>query len=1050
MPLLGTMDGRHEIFQKLKPPCVALSQAALSLNGPNSDIQLLTDRLEDVHKVLASITDIFPLDAKLADYVFFPLSQVLKASQKVSIRCLELTFQSLSMLIHQGWRFNIQPQLAAQIVILCTMMAEKEPKGLSFTGSTDDLQTSALECLHRLFEALSTPGEAKATLTSEANFPQLGQTISTTLDAIVEGRVADVQIAAMHTLKALVENVADRDIKAAFLPGIVSKLTKVLTPSTKQRRPPAVLTDALDVLQQLFRSTLSDSAVDAIGDDHGKPSSKVINEKWLESAATQLTPAIATLIRLKDHSRLDVRETLSKFCFTIIKECKSTLKNSVGLVFETLFLLASGDQGDAIKFSLESLATTDAHVLDLLQVTLHDWLRSLATKMQSADEQAKVQRLQQISTAYSIIVSTRTDITTIDRMLARGLRDSVVITLQLPGPKLQQVAVLPVQSLDLTFLGDQRRSMQFTSPLVQYKGQEAVLQQAEQLVKMMSSSSASASATKDLSRMLHQSDGETRLATFWMLIESSKAAASLGHDSTTAFLDFDGATNATLPRSMEELYSVALTVLTDPTDNAPDQRLQALAIQALALRARTADKDFRHELIDTLYPVLHTLATPDELLQQHSVTALNIFAEACGYSSVRDLIVDNVDYLTNAVALKLNSFDVSPQAPQVLLMMVRLAGPSLLPYLEDTIDSIFAALEDYHGYPLLVELLFRVLSVVAEEGAKAPQLAIEDGSRSDVSRIRQERWQPTTVSDLVNQLQDSAQEEVIVARDTTVDREAHPQQPWKIVEDPVENADDIEEDEVPPVNEVEVPPPAPKTFALLLKISELTQHFLPSASASLRTSLLVLIKTTTPAIARHENSFLPLINTLWPEIVSRLDDSEPQVVATALNIIALMCEHAGDFMRSRIGSLWPGIVEQYQAAAKEIMHSESSSKATKIHNQPTTPTSIASSDARFKLAVTRLTSSQGDYIDTGVRTIWTALIDTITSIVQYVPIPPESFDDALAMLAPVLETDAIKYALGSENADAVWLVCLRTGIEKAPAMPKSIQDMKWASVDCAG
>ncbi|KAK4623783.1 TEL2-interacting protein 1 [Fulvia fulva] len=1049
MPLLGTMDGRHELFQQLKPPCVALSQTALALNASNPNIELLTSRLEDVHKVLANITDSYPLDARLADYVFFPLSQVLKASQKVSIRCLELTFQSLAILIHQGWSFNIQPQLAAQIVILCTMVAEKEPKGLSFRGSTDDLQTSALKCLYRLFDALSTSGEARNVLTSEANVPQLGQTISIVLDALVEGRVAEVQIAAMHALTALVDNVADRDIQAAFLPGIVSKLTKVVTPSTKQRRAPSIITDALHTLQQLFSNTLRDTVADHVTHSNGEDgTSKVINDKWLQSAATQLAPAIATIVKLKDHSRVDVREALSKFCFTLIKDCRKTLKNSVSLAFETILFLACGDRAESVKFSLESLATTDGEILELLQVTLHDWLRSLATRMQSADEQAKVQRMQQIRTAYSILVSTGTNTTTIDKSLAQSLRDSVVITIQLPGPKLQPATMLPVQSLDLTFLSDQHRSMAFTSPLVQYKGQESVLHQVERLVQMMSSTSASGVVTKDLSRMLRLSDGETRLATFWMLLESAKTASKLDHDSATALLDFEDGGSRMSRSSLEELYSLALTILTDPIDESPDQRLQALSIQAIALRAQAAGKDFRHELIDALYPILHTLATPDESLQQHSVAALNIFSDACGYSSVEELIVDNVDYLTNAVALKLNSFDVSPQAPQVLLMMVKLAGPTLLPYLEDTIDSIFAALEDYHGYPLLVELLFKVLGVVTEEGAKAPQLAIEDSDREKISHVRQERWQPTSVTDLVDLLQERSKN-IATSAESAVTREAHPQRPWKSMESGDQDEDHTtEDDEVPPVNDVEVQPPAPKTFALLLKISELTQHFLPSASASLRTSLLGLIKTATPAIARHENSFLPLINTLWPEIISRLDDPEPQVVATALDIIALLCEHASGFMRSRIAQLWPGIVEQYQSVAKHVMQSMTSSKTAGSH-QPSSA-AVVPNNARLKHAVARFNSRGPDYADSSVRLVWSSLIDTITKIVRYVPISPESFDEALEMLAPVMETDNVKTALAADNADAVWLVCLRAGLTKASELPRVIQDVKWASVDVGG
>src|SRR5437016_6151688 len=135
------------------------------------------------------------------------------------------------------------------------------------------------------------------------------------------------------------------------------------------------------------------------------------------------------------------------------------------------------------------------------------------------------------------------------------------------------------------------------------------------------------------------------------------------------------------------------------------------------------------------------------MLRNHAITCLNIVSNACGYAHPSNLIVSNVDYLVNAVALKLNTFDISPQAPQVLLMMIRLSGPSLLPYLDDLVESIFAALEYFHGYPKLVELLFSVLKGIAEEGVKTPQLAITTG---DVDSHHKLPWKLASVADVVD------------------------------------------------------------------------------------------------------------------------------------------------------------------------------------------------------------------------------------------------------------------------------------------------------------
>lgn len=1026
------METRSQIFPRLKPTCVALHQAALEITGPKANIDVLTQRLEDLKHALSSITSRpNSLDEKIAEYVFVPLSYVLKASQRVSVRCLELTFQCLAILIDQGWKSRMPSQLAAQVVILCTLMAEKNPKGMASSVSTPELQSSALWCLFHTFTVLGSADDAREALNSEANFPQLGQTISVILDALIDGGSIEAQVSATNALKSLVQNVATREVQAAFLPGIVSKLTKALTPQTKQRRNHVVLVGSLEILQVLFQNTLGAVASSEPLSGHknatkeSRPS--VIDETWLRSAATQLKPAIANIVRLKGHSRSDVREALAQLCVLILKQCQPTLVDSAEMALETVLLISADDSEDPMKFRLESLVIGDPSVSDLLQSILYDWLQSLPTKIQSADNQAKIQRLQQISTAHDILRSSGADISTLERMLGGILRDSMVVTLQDHSSlKEQRSPISPLHSLDLTVVEGQHRNTDFSTSLVKHKGQQEVIDAIRKFVRSISRSSALSFAS-NMARSIRQSSGAMQIASVWLLLDITKTR--LEHDTNVdALWTLGDRTTREDSEALEDLYSLSLEVLGDTSDEGLDNRLQALALRTLACRAQILGKEFRHELIDALYPVLHTLATPDELLQQDSITTLNVYAASCGYDNVKDLIVDNVDYLTNAVALKLNAFDVSPQAPQVLLMMVRLAGPSLLPYLEDTVDSIFAALKDFHGYPLLVELLFRVLSVVAEEGVKAPQLSITEGGREGHTDVLDQ--QPISIAELAASLHDRA--ETPLSLDVK-EVEPHPQRPWSTIEDADNDKDGNAEEEqaIQPQDEPEKPPPAPKTYKLLLRISELTQHFLPSASPSLRASLLSLIKTTMPAISRHENSFLPLINTLWPEITSRLDDSESHITSNALDVVSLLCEYAGDFMRSRVLQLWPRLVEIHEQVVKDILQTSAPTKALPTDR----PMAIASNPSQLKKAITRFRSSPADYSDTGVRLIWTSLRHTIPSIVRYVTIPPELFEEALELMSPVLDEVEVMEPFQTQNVDAVWLARMKSGAAAMPKLP---------------
>ncbi|KAK3110179.1 hypothetical protein LTR53_015802, partial [Teratosphaeriaceae sp. CCFEE 6253] len=963
--------------------------------------------------------------------------------------------------------------LAAQILILCTLMAEKNPKGFAFSETTEDLQTAAFGCLGRVFEATAGSEECKAFLTSEANFPQLGQSITVLLDGIFEAVAVETQAAAVDALRALVEGVAGREVCATFLPGVVSKLAKVLTPSTKQRRHHRVLIGTLSVLCSLLRTTLGEDRVaEALGKVEKKGTTSIITEQWKQMAATQLKPALTSIMRLQAHSREDVREALGELCLLLLEHCRQTLAHCSPLALETLLALSAAETGKkgATCMQLQLLLRSDQSLSGLLQTSLYEGLQALPTVMQGAEEEKKVRRLEHMSAAYALLVDSGSDTAVLDRMLAGSLRDGLVITLQGSGgkPDASGTLVSTVQSMDLTTLDDSMSEMEFGQALVRHRGQEEVVDRIDAFARLISASSSSSAFAASLARSLRFEDGETQIGTFSLLLTATRAALRR-KDKVDDLLNFDDSPISSVPTDhLEDLYAFALTLLSTPADAPPpDPHLQALALRTLALSAQTAGREFRTELIDALYPVLATLATPSHpSLQRDSLTTLNILASACAYPSVKDLIVGNTDYLTNAVSLKLHSGDVGPQAPQVLLMMVRLAGPGLVPYLEDVVESVFAVLEQWHGYGVLVEVLFAVLGVVAEEGVKAEGLLGMEG-RGQIGRgenegvvERDEPWRPMEVSALAEMLKRRREEEHARNAD---EREPHPTRPWAGIQEigtddesgestaqsHVNNEGTPAETDDRPNDDEEVPPPAPKTYSLLLKITSLTQHFLPSASPALQSRLLSLVRTTIPALARHENSFLPLINTLWPEIVSRLEEGEAEHVrAAALEVVGMLCTSAGGFMRGRIVGVWEILRGLHGRLASELAGAGGAVRVPGAQRkvgrvEQTSARHASRSEAQHRLLppLGRPTASPDTVVGTAftatsTRLLWDAFTASLTGIVRSVPLPPELLDSAIEMLEPVLEKGAeVREALERANGDAVWLARARTGTAGLPDMP---------------
>ncbi|KAH7061092.1 HEAT repeat protein-like protein [Macrophomina phaseolina] len=987
------MDQRSRIFQQLKPHCVNLSQAVLRVVARNGNPKDVIDALKNLLTTLQEGAAAYPqaIDDKLAEYVFFPLSHVLREKQKFPVVALELTLNCLAVLLQTGWRVKVDPALTRQFLILLPVLVS-------------------------------------------------GQTIVTILEGVTDGASIDVQLSAAKALRSACNALKDREALASFLPGIVSALAKVLTPSTKQRRPYELLCLALEILNILFRAVLSDSFTNGLpsSDENSRASGQKLTQSWLKATAGQVKLALANVIRIRQHGRDEVRRALLDLCLVVLEDCRESLKDSAAMMTETMSVLCGSDDKGEMKSTVRNILAADSRFAELLRSSIHSWVVSLPRVMQSPDDSAKRRLIKQVSTGYELLAEQGVDLDIVDRAVASNLRDGLSAAV-LDQTKLKEIAPAAGFStaLDLIHPTTGGPSMEFEPIFYDNNAQREIIHDLGNLVKCVSMSRSSMSAARELVDSLQLSAGAPQLASFWVALKLLKFSSE--NDALMVdFLDFGDSSVGPREELLEELYSFSLGLLQDSsTGPDPDWRLKALALEAIAFQAETLKEEFRIELVDALYPIVHLVGSPITELRSHAITCLNIIAAACNYKYVGSLIVENVDYLVNAVALKLNTFDISPQAPQVLLMMIKLSGPSLLPYLDDLVGSVFAALESFHGYPKLVELLFSVLKGIAEEGVKTPQLAIAQVKDASKAKIPHHL---TSIDDVIAVLKDiQSRESKQESPEEIV--ELTPRRPWKdlkkdknplihdVDEDEAENDnDDGEMDDEGSAPPPDPPPPAPKTYSLLLRISELTQHYLTSSSPTLRTSLLDLLNTTFPTLAKHENSFLPLVNTLWPVLVPRLDDSEAYVVSGALEILALMCRCAGDFMRSRVDAVWPTLINLYHTGGQKKQTFNSNTR------KPAGGSSLLVQGGGGSGDGAGVTSGQVEpyYTSAPTRIIRGALVKLFKTIVETVQIDEKAFEEVLELLLPVVvEKDDLKEVFEMRNADAVWLALLRWEAKKS-------------------
>jgi hypothetical protein len=992
-------------------------------------VAALTTLLDTLRSITAKPA---ALDAKLAEYAFVPVSQVLRLSRQVPVRALELCLECISTLLRVGWGGSLEPALSGQLLILFTFLAKPSSAENGIAATSDDLQSLAMKCMADLLTETARTKTAKEAMTATSNIPALGEAVLVMLDTLTDSKSNSTKVHAIAALEAMIHAISDDDALASFLPKLVSSLTKVLTPSSSNRPGFRVVEQSLNVLSTLISRLLSDQATKNLpqtpSNDATSDSKVVRSVPWLQATASQIKVALANVFELQNHDKPEVRRSLLQLCLRVVQECRTSLSSCTAMSIETAISLAGrGENQDTIETDLKALLSSDLHLADVLRESLHSWVVSLPRVMQSKDDHVRRQAIHQISVTLRLLEQ---DATLVDERLADGLRDGIS-TILTDSNGLEELAVhQPEQTEKAVVLGSST-SLSFEPLKLRLKGQEDMMAEFRLLVQELARSNSSITVLQELMRTIDIGSQEVRLASFWVSVNLLK-------DMTRTESVFDDFIDMGTPNPREELlddmYSQAVTILNQRGEATEmSWHFYALALETIALQAIRYKSGFRAELSEVLYPILHHLGDSNESLRRHALTCLNIVSTECNYANAGELVVANVDYIVNAVGLKLAVGDVSPQAPQVLLMMMRLCGPSLLPYLDDLVGSIFDALERYHGYSKLTELLFSVLRGMAEEGVKAPLLAITQGDDCGKPKNQKKTLTMADVVRAVRRLDDDARKRN--EEDIKESNDPFPQEPWKSdTKTPSESQDDSadQQDQSTETQPTEPPPPAPRTYDILLRISELTQHYLTTSSPNLRTSLLSLLRTTIPALAKHENSFLPLINTLWPVLLPRLQDPEAYVVSNALDILALMCEHAGDFMRSRIDDAWEVFGKLHRRTKQR--------SDRRIDNQPliSSPLSLASVDTGMKnLSVattpTPTTYRPELYVDAPTRMIWNSLVSLLCAIAGHVTIRDERLDDLFDILDPVLEREDVRRALEMCNADMVWLRLYKKG-KKLPTV----------------
>ncbi|PHH75156.1 hypothetical protein CDD80_2596 [Ophiocordyceps camponoti-rufipedis] len=1052
---------RNALFLELKPCLVQVTQLANRNSLDSAENRQLLELTSQIHAILQEQVDQKPeaLDDILAEYAFFPLSHVFGQIDRFSFPLIENCFKILRILIAYGWKSKISAQLLQQILSFLTLVIDGNPA----SGNKRDLpEETALEAFRTktiLFNTAALSPAAAAGLAEQAANPILGHSVTVMLDSAADGPSPMIQRESLLSLQGLYVALRDHEAMAKFLPGIVSSLTKIL--SQPNRHKTAVLVQALRALQTVLTRALGDVRTRSIlaraqgqAPNVESDESKILSPAWLNATVSQVKLALSTVMKLRKLEADSVREAVWKLCIALLDECHTTLSNCSPLLVESAMILelhsdernpaqVQFDETNLGQTSLQHLANIYPELGETVKITLYNWLSSLPRVMQMDDDDKKRVAVQSLTNGMGIFRSLCLESTTLDELLSASLKDSMVSLLlaspQRPTPGGELLLHDGTLTLEMSTSNERFRSVLFAR-----ESHKELRTGLVSLLNALGSESQKAQVAAGLMECVRESSSADQVAAMWLCFELIKATDQSSREMDALFdlSSFDGPASNT-EVVFDDLYTFAVQVLESHADRGSmDWRCEALSIEVAAYAARKLGRSFRPELIDVLFPIATFLGSMNSALQHHAVAALNDIASSVQYSSVADLIIDNVDYMVNSVALRLNTLDISPASMQVLLMMIRLAGARLVPFLDDVVDSIFAALENYHGYPILVESLFAVLKEMVDQASKTDRSLLTDGERTAINHKKQP-WKDPGIDGLLEFLDKRKERREREAAEDAEILKGHPQEPWK---SPLEEDDGEDSGSPHDAEPNEEKPPNSPTYQLVLRIAYLTQHYLTSASPMLRKSLLELITAACKLLAGDEDSFLPLVNAVWPVVISRLYDEEAFVSIEACSALSSLCQAAGDFMGSRFKTEWADGLHKWCRTAKQQSSGGSTRFRAAKQGGPKAGDAIlipvsSAGGSREKDMVLEAqepgsASSLGQH--SSPARIWAAAVKLLTSMVSYVRVEAVMFDDILDLLSDVLEKNSeVREALETVNADAVWLVRYERGYIEPLPTPKA-------------
>ena len=889
---------KEMVFQTIRPLCIKLSRIPLQLSQKEklSSGEINEEMIiRDIGQLMMTIKGLDEsYDSSLTyliEYILFPLEAILKAlatNDKELPRGVTSIYLAIVRLYESLLgRMQIRKMtLFHRVLMLMESLKTKySSRFMEATVTQEDLVLTILNCEILLLEHLDE--ELRQTIweeqesTEESNKPRLvlAHSLGTTLSLIETTRNREIKLTGCQLIQTWARSVNPKEshLLRKFLPGMMSGLIRLIL-SSSQRDPHVLGVEYLETLGIYIRSSLTSittitATITTVNSNHSTSNMLDLDE-----------PMNTVFSRLLDqtqwmHDR--VRSTLLRLAFEMVR-----------------------DYGDLIPQTTDSLldylvGNTVSSEQEILAEESRAWLKCLIDDERDNDDTTQhYLMVEKLKRRVSELIDKLPSIVSLsDEEPKRMLLESLVGYLTFLGVRsrtlLESCFSRVVSSLlnlaclkrDITLIGDRNamvhmedlqgpikiENTHFSRKRFEYFNNEQMedclarlielwthygnpLLMIEHFLGMLRDSDADSSLHCEIIFLLNHvviglcSDRTTQGQSimldqmirliFSTYMESTVWFAPLGRKDVEDYWDLREALSSDKSLASNDRHHLSSRQLGDFALKI------SLMLEGIAIIAKFYTREFRGWLVDCLYIMIEKLGEPNAVVSRTALCALTNLAMSCDYPSIREMVLDNVDYLVNTISLYLRHLEEHPRLPYMLHAIVGIMKEHFVEYMDDTFAEIFDVLDRCERRSIILEPFLRMFATLIDVFSTCmPPGKSEEIQDSCPSPDESTSTHETRLDTFLFQI---------------VERMIH-----------LLSSDDP-------------------------KIRQL--------------SLDILTKATPLMTDARQSKFLPLVHLFWPGVIRRLDDAEHYVILSALSLVKILIPNTQGFLSARIGNdLWPSL-----------------------------------------------------------------------------------------------------------------------------------------------